>query len=109
MFSSISRREGDGQRAYLESAEMPLIDGIRILVLVLVLVTVPLAKPHRGVGANGVTVAVALGCYAVAWVAWMLTRHRFLMMVTALAVMGASAGVLAGPKQRSSCRSRSSE
>jgi signal transduction histidine kinase len=75
---------------------MPLIDGIRILVLVLVLITVPLAKPHLGVGADGVTVAVALGSYAVAWVVWMLTRHRFLMMVTALAVMGASAGVLAG-------------
>jgi signal transduction histidine kinase len=75
---------------------MPIIDGIRILVLVLVLITVPLSKPHLMVGTDGVTVAVALACVAVAWVAWLLVQRRFGLMVTALAAMGAAGGVLAG-------------
>jgi signal transduction histidine kinase len=94
VFSSISGRPG--QRVYPEPAEMPLIDGIRILVLVLVLVTVPLAKPHLMAGTDGVLVAVALACVAAAWVVWLLVQRWFGPMVTALAVMGAAGGVLAG-------------
>jgi signal transduction histidine kinase len=55
-----------------------------------------LSKPRLGQGADGVTVAIALGCCAVAWVFWMLARCRFRLMITTLAVMGAAAGVLAG-------------
>ena len=100
MFSSISKRWGPGQRPCKDpaavTADMPLIEGSRVIVLVLVLVTVPLSKPHLGAGADGVTVAIALASCAAAWIVWMLAKRRARLMTVALVVMGASAGVLAG-------------
>jgi signal transduction histidine kinase len=100
VFSSISKRRGPGRGAYQDpaavTADMPLIEGVRVIVLLLVLVTVPLSKPHPGAGAHGVTVAIALGCCAIAWIVWMLAQRRRRLMTAALAVMGATGGVLAG-------------
>jgi signal transduction histidine kinase len=74
----------------------PVIDGVRFLILILVLVTVPLATPNPRADAAGVIIAVTLGIAAFAWVAWLLSRHRYRLMVTALVVMGAAGGALAG-------------
>lgn len=74
----------------------PVIDAIRFLILILVLVTVPLSTPNPKLAAAGGAVAVTLGVAAVSWVIWLATRHRFRLMVTALVMMAAAGGVLAG-------------
>jgi signal transduction histidine kinase len=72
------------------------VNAVRWLVLVGVLITVPLTEPHLGAGNRGVTVAVALGVSAAAWVVWMLSGRSVPRTVAALAVMGVAGGVLAG-------------
>ena len=66
------------------------------MVLVGVLATVPFAKPHLGVGADGVAVAVALGVIFIVWVFWLLFERSTRLTVAALAVIGLAGGVLAG-------------
>ncbi len=107
MLSSLSKRWGPGrpETGYTERAawsmDMPLITAVRLAVLLLVLVTVPLSKPHPGVGANGVTVAIALGAVTIAWVIVTLAKTQFRLMTWVLVVMGAAAGVLAGVSSQS--------
>jgi signal transduction histidine kinase len=74
----------------------PVIDVVRLLVLIMVLVTVPLAKPHPGVGPRGIGVAVTLGICVISWGLWMLARQRYRLMVGSLIVMATAGGVLAG-------------
>jgi signal transduction histidine kinase len=77
----------------------PVIDGVRFLILVMVLVTVPLATPNPRLGTGGAAVGAVgatLGVAAFAWVIVLLSRHRFRVMVSALVVMAAAGGVLAG-------------
>jgi len=75
---------------------MPLIQGIRVLVLVLVLVTVPLSRRQPGAASDGAIVVVSLASFTAAWIVWSLAQSRFRLMTAALAVMGATGGVLAG-------------
>jgi signal transduction histidine kinase len=74
----------------------PVLTAVRILILVMVLVTVPFATPHPGVGTRGVAIAVALGVTAIAWVIWLRARSRPTVYLTALVVMAAAGGALAG-------------
>jgi signal transduction histidine kinase len=77
----------------------PVIDGVRFLILVMVLVTVPLATPNPRLSTGGTgaaAVGATLGVAAFAWIIVMLARYRFRVMVTALVVMAAAGGVLAG-------------
>jgi signal transduction histidine kinase len=74
----------------------PVIDVVRLLVLIMVLVTVPLAKPHPGVGPRGIGVAVTLGICVISWGFWMRARQRYRLMVGSLIVMATAGGVLAG-------------
>jgi signal transduction histidine kinase len=81
----------------VNSADVPpVIDAVRILVLVMVLITVPIATPHPGVGARGIAIAVTLSVSTIAWVIWLRARKRTAVVATALAVMAAAGGVLAG-------------
>jgi signal transduction histidine kinase len=102
VLSSLSKRWGPGRpdTGYappaVGPADMPLITVVRLMVLLLVLVTVPLSKPHPGVGRDGVLVAVALGTVTITWVISMVAGNRFRLMTWTLVVMGAAAGVLAG-------------
>ena len=92
---SLTARWGPGAAA--SSMDVPpVLEAVRFGVLVVVLITVPLADPHLGHGARGITVAAALGLCAVSWVAWLLARRRVHMMVAALVVLAAAGGVLAG-------------
>ncbi len=75
---------------------LPVLNAVRVLVLVGVLITVPLAKPHLGAGPSGVAVAVALGVSEVSGVVWLLAGQKQHLMVTALVVLGAAGGALAG-------------
>jgi len=74
----------------------PMIDLVRTLVLVMVLVTVPFGKPHPGAGTAGTAVAVTLGLSVASWIFWLLARSDYRLTVAALAIMGATGGVLAG-------------
>ncbi len=75
----------------------PAIAAVRIIVLVVMLATVPLADPHPGLtGPRGIAITVTLAVTAVAWVVWMRAGCRYWLMVTALAVMAAFGGTLAG-------------
>jgi signal transduction histidine kinase len=103
VFSSVIKRLGPGHRA-AASAEPaarppdlpPVIDAVRFLILILVLVTVPISTPNPRLGAASAAVAVTLGVAALAWIIWLLTKHRYRLMVTALVVMAAAGGALAG-------------
>jgi signal transduction histidine kinase len=75
---------------------LPILNGVRVLVLAVVLVTVPLAKPRLGVGAHGTAIAVALGISGVSLAVWLLARDRQRVVITAMTVMGLAGGVLAG-------------
>ena len=76
---------------------MPLIlILVRVLVLAVVLVTVPLAKPALDSGAQGTAIAVTLAISAVSFVVWLIARNSEPVTVTALAVMAAAGGALAG-------------
>jgi signal transduction histidine kinase len=77
--------------------DVPLvIHVVRALVLVMVLVTVPLATPNPGAGPKTGALTATLVVCAVTYVVWELVRNRPRAWVTALAVLAASAGVLAG-------------
>ncbi len=95
VFRSLTRNRGPATASGL--ADVPLaLDIVRILVLVVVLITVPLAKPHPGQGPAGIAIAVTLVVSTAAWVVWLLARNRPRVAITALAVMGAAGGALAG-------------
>jgi signal transduction histidine kinase len=103
VFSSVAKRWGPGLRKATGAeppagpADVPpVIDAIRFLILIMVLVTVPLSTPNPRLGTASVAVAVTLGVAAVAWIVWLVTRHRFRLMVAALIVMAAAGGALAG-------------
>lgn len=74
----------------------PVLTAVRILILVMVVVTVPFATPHPGVGTRGVSISVALSVTAIAWVIWLSARSRPVLYLTALVVMAAAGGALAG-------------
>jgi signal transduction histidine kinase len=75
----------------------PAIAAVRIIVLVVMLATVPLADPHPGLtGPRAIAITVTLAVTAVAWIVWLRAGCRYRLMVTALAVMAAFGGTLAG-------------
>jgi signal transduction histidine kinase len=75
----------------------PAIAAVRIIVLVVMLATVPLASPHPGLaGPRAIAITVTLAVTAVAWIVWLRAGCRYRLMVTALAVMAAFGGTLAG-------------
>ena len=72
------------------------LNAVRILVLAVVLVTVPLAEPHLGSGARGVSAAVALAVSTVSCIVWLFAQDTERPLVASLAVLGAAGGALAG-------------
>jgi signal transduction histidine kinase len=75
----------------------PAIAAVRIIVLVMLVVTVPFASPHPGLtGAHAIAITIALAVSVVAWVVWLRSDSSYPAMVTALAVMAAAGGALAG-------------
>lgn len=70
----------------------------------MVLVTVSIDTPHLGTSPRGIAVAVALGVTAIAWIFWLGAGHSTAVYVTALAVMAAAGGALAGMSRRSPTR-----
>jgi signal transduction histidine kinase len=95
VFSSFAGRWDLGSA---DPAEVPLILRVfRVLVLVVVLVTVPLfALPRPHGGPRAIAVLVSLGVAAAAWVVWLVAEDRPRVVPVALAVMGATGGVVAG-------------
>ena len=74
-----------------------VIDVIRAIGLVVVIITVSLAHPRPSAdNARGLTIAVALGLSATAWIVWMLAEYRPRLNLGSLVVMGVAGGVLAG-------------
>ena len=72
-------------------------DVIRAIGLVVVIITVSLAHPRPSAdNARGLTIAVALGLSATAWIVWMLAEYRPRLNLGSLVVMGVAGGVLAG-------------
>jgi signal transduction histidine kinase len=75
----------------------PAIAAVRIIVLVMLVVTVPFASPHPGLtGAHAIAITIALAVSVVAWLVWLRSGSSYPVMVTALAVMAAAGGALAG-------------
>ncbi|TVZ03490.1 hypothetical protein EAS64_24215 [Trebonia kvetii] len=74
----------------------PAVQVTRLCVIVMVVVTVPLFTPNFGTGPQGIAIAVTLAISAVAWATWQLAEGRPRLWLTALIVMGAAGGVLAG-------------
>jgi signal transduction histidine kinase len=75
----------------------PAIAAVRIIVLAMLVVTVPFASPRPGLtGAHAIAITIALAVSVVAWVVWLRSDSGYPVMVTALAVMAASGGALAG-------------
>ncbi len=98
MLRSITSRWEIGRPQATVNAEHvpPVLDAVRILILAMVLVTAPFATPHLGVGPRGIAIAVALGVSAIAWITWLSARSRPTLYLTALVVLAASGGALAG-------------
>ncbi|HWG01911.1 MAG TPA: histidine kinase [Trebonia sp.] len=79
----------------------PLLIAIRLGVIAFAVIAVPLVSPHFFSGPRGVVSGIALGVAAVAWAAglWALFaegERRTGVFIVALAVLGASGGVLTG-------------
>jgi signal transduction histidine kinase len=74
----------------------PAVQVTRLCVIAMVVITVPLFTPNFGIGPQGIAMAVALAISAVAWGAWQLAEGRPRLWLTALVVMAAAGGTLAG-------------
>ena len=74
----------------------PAVQLTRLCVIAMVIITVPLFTPNFGIGPQGIAMAVALAISAAAWGVWQLAEGRPRLWLTALVVMAAAGGTLAG-------------
>jgi signal transduction histidine kinase len=71
------------------------LSAFRIGLVAVVLVTLPFSS-SAPTGVTGIVFSVALGISGIAWILWVIGRDRGPLFVTALIVLAASGGTLAG-------------